>query len=262
MTETPEAPPAPPPPPKPPNNWVGLGLLATWLALGAGLLFSPALTGPLTFGFVMVGWILAVMAHEFSHAAVAHMAGDSTVAEKGYLSFDPRRYGDLGTSLVIPLLALALGGIGFPGGAVYLRNDLMRSPAWRAAASLAGPAATFLVLLLLAAVLYVWAHFGATGPLFAALTVLAFLQATALILNLLPIPGLDGFNAIRPFLPASVTAGLHRAEALSMLALLLVLFWVPGAGALLFGTAAALGERLGLIPEALQFGWRAFRFWS
>ena len=59
----------------------------------------------------------------------------------GYLSFDPRRYGDLGTSLVIPLLALALGGIGFPGGAVYLRNDLMRSPFWRAAASTSlGPA--------------------------------------------------------------------------------------------------------------------------
>ena len=110
--------------------------------------------------------------------------------------------------------------------------------------------------------LYVWARFDASGALFPALTVLAFLQATALILNLLPIPGLDGFNALRPFLPASLTARLHRAEALSMLALLLVLFWVPGAGSLLFGTAAALGERLGLIPQALQFGWRAFRFWS
>jgi Zn-dependent protease len=210
----------------------------------------------------MVGWILAVMAHEFSHAAVAWLAGDHTVADKGYLSFDPRRYGDLGTSLVIPLLALALGGFGFPGGAVYLRNDLMRGPAWRAAASLAGPAATFVVLLALTGVLFVWAHFAPPGPLFAAVTVLAFLQATALILNLLPVPGLDGFNAIRPFLPDAFTRSLYRAEALAMLGLLLVLFWVPGASSLLFGAAAALGEALGLLPEALQMGWRAFRFWG
>ena len=53
-----------------------------------------------------------------------------------HVSFDPRRYGDLGVSLVIPLIALAMGGIGFPGGAVYLRTDLMRSRPWRSAASL------------------------------------------------------------------------------------------------------------------------------
>ena len=35
--------------------------------------------------------------------------------------------------VVVVLLALMLGGVGFPGGAVYLRNDLMRSPAWRMA---------------------------------------------------------------------------------------------------------------------------------
>ena len=52
-------------------------------------------------------------------------------AEKGYLAFDPRRYGDLGVSLVIPLLALAMGGVGFPGGAVYVRNDLIRGRVWR-----------------------------------------------------------------------------------------------------------------------------------
>src|SRR3546814_20196756 len=81
------------------------------------------------------------MAHEFSNSAVAGAGCDHTVRDKGYLTFDPRLYGDLGTSLVIPLLALALGGVGFPGGAVYLRQDLMRGPLWRSAASLAGPAA-------------------------------------------------------------------------------------------------------------------------
>ena len=209
----------------------------------------------------MVGWLLAVMVHEFSHALVAWLGGDHTVKAKGYLDFDPRRYGNLQTTLVIPILALALGGIGFPGGAVYLRGDLMRSRLWRAAASLAGPAATAVMLILLAVGLDVWASFGATSDLFPALSMLAFLQAMALILNLLPLPGLDGFNAIRPFLPRSWAPGIVRAQVLAPLALLGVVFFVPGGGALLFRAAARLSLALGLRPDALAYGWQAFYFW-
>ena len=60
----------------------------------------------------------------------------------------------------------------------------MGSPAWRAAASLAGPAATLVVLVLLAVGLGVYGAVGAQGALFPALAMLAFLQATALILEL------------------------------------------------------------------------------
>jgi Zn-dependent protease len=263
MTDAPAPAPPPPPPPKP-NPFVGPAILAVWLALGAVLEVQP--NGPVVFAFVMVGWILSVMAHEFSHAAVAWLGGDRTVAEKGYLSFDPRRYGDLGVSLVIPLLALAMGGIGFPGGAVYIRHDLIRTKLWRAAASLAGPAATLVVLLAIAFGLSFWAGWGVGGPgsvaLFEALTVLGFLQAMGLILNLLPIPGLDGFGAIRPFLPASLNPHLRKVEGLVMVGLLLVIFWVPGASATLFRAAASLGLALGLDLDALQAGWRAFHFWQ
>lgn len=249
-------------PAAPPNNLVGLGLLAAFVAFGAALALTPAAKTPLTFAFVLTGWVLAVMAHEFAHAGVAYLAGDHTVREKGYLSLDPRRYGDLGTSLVIPLIALALGGIGFPGGAVYLRNDLMRSPAWRAAASLAGPAATLLVLLILAFVLTLWSHAALPDPLFVALAMLAFLQATALILNLLPLPGLDGFNAIRPFLPSAWAPVIARFEGLAMLALLAALFLIPGFSGLLFGVALALAAALGVPVDAMQAGWSAFHFWG
>ncbi|WP_296597464.1 site-2 protease family protein [Phenylobacterium sp.] len=250
---------APAKPAAPPNNLVGLALLAAFVALGAALALAPPAASPLTFAFVLTGWVLAVMAHEFAHAGVAYLAGDHTVRDKGYLSFDPRRYGDLGTSLVIPLLALALGGIGFPGGAVYLRDDLMRSRSWRAAASLAGPGATLVVLLVLTAVL----NLGATMPrtLFAALAMLAFLQATALILNLLPLPGLDGFNAIQPFLPRAWAPAIRKAEGLAILALLAALFLLPGFSELLFGLAAVLASTLGAPPDAMQAGWDAFHFW-
>jgi Zn-dependent protease len=251
-------------PPKRPNPFVGPVILVVWLALGLLLLRQPS--GLVIFAFVMVGWILAVMLHEFSHAAIAWLGGDHTVAEKGYLSFDPRRYGDVGVSLVLPLIALAMGGIGFPGGAVYLRHDLMRGPVWRAAASLAGPLATLMILLAIAAGLNAWSQVGAQSDgavaLFEALTLLGFLQATALILNLLPIPGLDGFGAIRPFLPASLTPHIRKAEGLAMVGLLLVIFVIPGASSFLFTWAARLSVALGLNLDALREGWSAFHFWK
>jgi Zn-dependent protease len=261
VTDAAATPEAPPQPARKPRNLVGAAILALWIALGAGLVYAPQAAGPLTFAFVMVGWILAVMAHEFSHALVAWLGGDHTVAQKGYLSFDPRRYGDVGTSLVLPLLALALGGVGFPGGAVYLRPDLMRNRLWRSASALAGPGATLVILLVLTTVLRAWLVFGGDSNLFAALTVLAYLQAMALILNILPLPGLDGFNVIRPFLPDSLTPHLRKAEGLTIGALFILIFLVPGVGRLLFSAAAALSIALGVLPEALQAGWQAFHFW-
>jgi Zn-dependent protease len=270
LHEGPQAAAAPPPPSpaqsaakpaKPPNNLVGAGLLALFVALGAALAIGPSGPTLLTFAFVITGWILAVMAHEFAHAYVAHLGGDTTVAAKGYLAFDPRRYGDLGVTLVIPLLALALGGIGFPGGAVYIRNDLLRTRAWRAATAIAGPGATLLVLLVLTFALDIWSQAALPGPLFYAVAMLAFLQAMALILNLLPVPGLDGFGVLRPFLPSGWTRGLARYEGLVFMGLVALLLFVPAAGGALFAVAAALAAALGVPREAMAAGWDAFHFW-
>jgi Peptidase family M50. len=131
----------------------------------------------------------------------------------------------------------------------------MRSPAWRAAASLAGPAGTLLVLILLAAGTRLpWPQ-----PLGAALAVLAFLQATALLLNLLPV--LDGFGAIRPFLPRRWDPAIHKAEGFSMILLIAVLLLVPGVGGAFFGLAALLATLFGVSGQDIVRGFDAFQFW-
>lgn len=245
-------------------NPLGMAILVLWLALGVALQAMDQPPHVLMFAFVMVGWMLSVMAHEFGHALVGYCAGDHTVKDKGYLDFDPRRYADPFISLGIPILALAVGGIGFPGGAVYLNTGLMRSRLWRAAASLAGPAVTGVIFLGLALGLHLWFTVGGQvhGDLYPALSVLAFLQAMALILNLLPIPGLDGFNTIRPFLPGAWTPGIRKLEGLAMVALLVLVFIIPGASAALFRAAATLSLAVGLDRDALAYGWKAFHFWQ
>jgi Zn-dependent protease len=259
VTQTVQTPPAADPPR--PVNALGAGLLLLWVLMGFGLQRLEAPPGVFTFAFIMLGWVLSVMAHEFAHACVGYLGGDVTVAQKGYLAFDPRRYGDVGTSLVLPLLVLALGGVALPGGAVWLRSDLMRSRSWRTAAALAGPAATLVILMVLASILRIWTAAGAAGALYPALTLLAFFQAMALILNILPIPGLDGFNAIRPFLPAAWAPQIRKIEGLTIGLLFIAIFLLPGFGGLIFRAAETLSEALGLDPVALGEGWRAFHFW-
>jgi len=248
-------------PPISPNAFI---LLAGWIASGVALVMVPQATGVFTFVFVILGWVLAVVAHEFGHAFIAHKAGDPTIAEKGYLSLDPLKYADLGVSIVIPVIAVVLGGIGFPGGAVYLREDMMRNRTWRSAASLAGPFGTFLVLVVLTAAIGFAAprlEGGLGNPLIPALAFLAFLQATALLLNLLPVPGLDGYGIIRPWLPPEVREATRKFEGLAMLGLLAVLFFVPPVANLFFGLAFLVTHLIGVPLEAVQEGYRTFRFW-
>ncbi len=244
--------------PRTPISPNALILIAACVGLGWAVAAQLPPAGPLTFAFVVATWILSVGIHEFGHAFTAHKAGDTTIVEKGYLTLDPLKYSDLVTTIIFPLIALALGGIGFPGGAVYLREDLMRSKAWRSLASLAGPLGTLLVLIVLAVSL----PFVVSEPLRNALSMLAFLQASALVLNLLPIPGLDGYGVIRPFLPDGVRAAMVKVERVGFLLLFALIFWVPGASRFIFAAALTITDLMAVPRGAIAGGWQAFHFWG
>lgn len=237
-------------------------LVFACLVLGASLVIIHPTLGVLTFAFICAAWVLSVVVHEFGHAYVAHLAGDTSIEGKGYLTLDPLKYSNLQTTIILPLIALALGGIGFPGAAVYLREDLMRSARGRSLASLAGPAGTLAVLLAIDAVLWGMGRMGWLNPLYAALAFLAYLQATALILNLIPVPGFDGYGVIRPFLPDALRVKLRKAEPVAFMLMFALIFFVPLAGQLLFGTAAELAHAVGINLDAAQAGMDSFRFWK
>lgn len=179
------------------------------------------------FLLVMSGWIFSLCLHEFAHAVVAYYGGDTTVREKGYLSFNPLAYADPVNSLMWPLALLLLGGIGLPGGAVYVNRHLLRSRGWDCAVSLAGPLANVALLLFLMVpfwlglvdlknVTVMWAAYG----------YVCVLQVIAVLLNLLPVPPLDGFGAVSAYLDP-----LTRSRAYAMghvgFIVLLVLLWGP-----------------------------------
>ena len=82
------------------------------------------------FVIVTILWVFSVCLHEFGHAWVADKGGDHTVREKGYLTMNPLQYTDPLFSLVLPVVFLLMGGIGLPGGAVYINHQLLRSRGW------------------------------------------------------------------------------------------------------------------------------------
>ena len=74
------------------------------------------------FIFVIAGWMVSLCLHEFGHAFTAWRFGDHDVAVRGYLTLNPFKYSNPMLSMVLPLLFIALGGIGLPGGAVWVRT--------------------------------------------------------------------------------------------------------------------------------------------
>src|SRR5699024_10008350 len=104
------------------------------------------------FVFVIAGSLVSLCLHALGHAYTAGRFGDHDLAVRGYLTLNPLRYSHPLLSLGLPLLFIVLGGIGLPGGAVYVRTGFM-PPRRRTLASLAGPAANaVLAVVLLVAV--------------------------------------------------------------------------------------------------------------
>lgn len=176
--------------------------------------------------FVIGGWLISLSIHEYAHARVAYWAGDRSVRDKGYLTLNPLRYTHTVTSIILPLIFIAIGGIGLPGGAVYINHAAIKKPAWRTLVSAAGPIGSALC----GAVVLAPFVFGEPSSIqiqehyafWSSLALLGFLQITAVLFNLLPIPPLDGFGMIEPYLPKSFSATLRR---FGFLLLIFFLFW-------------------------------------
>ncbi|CDO86691.1 peptidase, M50 family protein [Mycobacterium triplex] len=211
------------------------------------------------FIFVIGGWLVSLCLHEFGHAATAWRFGDHDQEVRGYLTLDPRRYAHPGLSLLLPMVFIALGGIGLPGAAVYVRTWFM-SPTRRTLVSLAGPAANLLLavlLLTLTRLLFDPEHW----VLWAGVAFLGFLQIMAVILNLLPIPGLDGYDAVEPHLSPETQRAVAPAKQYGVFILLFLLL-APAVGQWLYALTAWFFDFSGVPHLLASAGNSLTRFWS
>jgi Zn-dependent protease len=213
------------------------------------------------FLFVVSGWVVSLCLHEYAHARTALHSGDISVGGKGYLTLNPLKYTHALLSIVLPVVFVILGGIGLPGGAVFIERGRIRGRWRHSLISAAGPLTNvvFAFLLMLPFVL----GKGDTWPIdfLAALAFLAMLQVTAAILNLLPIPGLDGYGIVEPWLSYNVR---RQVEPYAQFGLLAVfgLLWVPSVGGAFFDAVDTVMGWLQVPDGYADFGYRLFRFWE
>jgi Zn-dependent protease len=181
------------------------GIVAALLVvmlLRAGRLSSDMLTA-----FALM--LPSVAVHELAHGVVAWRFGDPTVRDSGRLSLRPGRHLDPIGSLVVPALSI-LAGFGYVGWAKRLKPDGARLRPGRnvaLAVALAGPLAN---LLLVGAA---WVGFALTWHPAAYQTTaplgprvffyLGLVNLWLVLVNLLPIPPLDGAVVLERLLPSS-----------------------------------------------------------
>ena len=212
-----------------------------------------------TFAVVLFGWIFSLCLHEFSHALVAYRGGDWTVREKGYLSFNPLKYTHPVYSLLLPLLFLVMGGIGLPGGAVYIETWRLRSRQWRTAVALAGPASNLLLALILSLILrFAPVNFSGIWP---GLAFLALLQVTAVVLNLIPVPPFDGYNAIEPHMNEATRIQFEQTRGMFIWIVFLLLWFVPLVANLFWGLIFFISDFMGIPRTLAAVGLDGFQFW-
>jgi Zn-dependent protease len=232
---------------------------------GVGLWFDVLPTVPwvLTIVFVVAGWITSLCVHEFGHALVAYLGGDRSVKASGYLNLNPIRYTNLLMSIIFPVVFLVLGGIALPGGAVYIDHAALRSRPWDSFVSLAGPIGTLVCGVLFSAPFLIPGHdswvTSTNVGFWAALAFLCFMEAVSLLLNLLPIPGFDGFGILRPWLPYSLQALSVRYSQLAMIGLFVVLWNVAPARDAFYSAALQITNVLNIPTILIIAGQLAMR---
>jgi Zn-dependent protease len=189
------------------------------------------LTTPQLFAVWILPILFGITVHEAAHGWVASKLGDDTAKSLGRVTLNPLKHIDWLGTVILPTLMLIFTGFVFGWAKpVPVNWNRLRSPRRdMALVALAGPAANLLMLLFWAIIAKAglallaqhleWAkaivYMGLAG---------ININLILMLLNLIPIPPLDGSRVLFSALPPRVSAGLQNLEFTGLLILMLLLF--------------------------------------
>jgi Zn-dependent protease len=171
--------------------------------------------------------IFAITVHEAAHGFAARFFGDMTADRAGRITLNPLKHIDPIGTILLPALTLFVGGILFgwakpvPVDFSRLRNP-KRDMLWVAAA---GPASNFVMALFWALMI----KFSVTSPNVYSEPLALMGQAGVMInvvlmvLNLLPLPPLDGGRIAVSLLPNHIAYKYAQVERYGFLILIILL---------------------------------------
>jgi Zn-dependent protease len=178
---------------------------------------------------ILVALVVGITFHEFSHAFVADQLGDHRPRALGRISVNPAVH-------IEPVGAIFFVLAGFGWGRPVPVNVYALRPGrvGMAYVAAAGPIANLLVATSFAILVRAAdvTGIGAMGNGFVWLLLysIVFFNILLGLLNLLPIPPLDGYNLVLPFLPPRIAFSVQRYAQYGMLLLLLLVVLSYGRG--------------------------------
>ncbi len=177
--------------------------------------------------------ILAITVHEASHGYAAKYFGDLTAERMGRISLNPFRHIDLVGTILLPALTLIVGGVLFgwakpvPVNFNNLRNP-KKDMLWVAAA---GPASNLLMAIAWGILLgFVKrgidaGEFPNAAYMFIDMAYVGItINVVLMVLNLLPMPPLDGGRIAVSLLPNHLGMQLSRVEQYGFIILIVLMF--------------------------------------
>jgi Zn-dependent protease len=148
---------------------------------------------------IVLGFVVGITLHEAAHAYSAYLLGDDTAYRQGRVTLNPLKHLDPFGSIM-----LLLAGFGWGRPTPVTPARLKGGVLGPVSVALAGPASNLLILLVCAALFRVPAFQTPESAVFWGVVGVAFVNALLLVLNLIPIPPLDGSKVIFPFLPRAL----------------------------------------------------------
>lgn len=176
--------------------------------------------------------LFAITLHEVAHGFVANRFGDPTAKMLGRLTLNPLKHLDLVGTIIVPALLLAFGGFIFGWAKpVPVNAGNMKNPRydmiWVAAA---GPAANGVMALCWAVILKLSILLLVGQPqIFVALKTMAQIgiqiNLILMVLNLIPIPPLDGSKILMGVVPGPMAYRLSLLEPYGFFIVLALLYF-------------------------------------
>ena len=153
--------------------------------------------------FLYLVIIFSAVFHEYAHGWAAYQLGDTTAKDAGRLTLNPLRHLDPVGTVIIPLFLLFTSGIfiGWAKPVPYNPNNLRDQKYGNLKVGIAGPAANVLIALILGLFIRFFSGYLVITnilPLifFDFLALIAYINIFLALLNLIPLPPLDGSKII------------------------------------------------------------------